>query len=689
MDLSKLSDDELQQLYAGATQSAPAAPDLSKLSDAELARMYAESGGQAQPAAEPERAHGAMNAAARGLVDGIPVAGPMLLGGIDRADALVRSVANDTRYSDEMAKAKKFDTDVAAEHPIAHGVGEIAGGVAGTVPLVMAAPAAFGAGAGGLLGRSALSAASGLALGGTDAAVRSGGDLHETAKGAALGAVLGGVAPAAGQIVGAGARKVAEMVGARTASAPGIGASAVGKLAQDAENAGGVDAVRTRMGELGPEAMLLDASPSFEGRAQGLSVLPDTRETIVRPLQQRARGANDRLSADVDQHLGPNMDPATFHAALDAHYAQTVPPLYQQALGQQITVDTAPVLDTIGRLSETEKGGAAQALGRAWGLLHTEHDVPGVGRAFIPDRRPEALHNAKESLDAMIAQAQNQQGSAAASEVRALTIARRGVNNALEAQVPGYAEANRTAQHLFQQRDAFDAGQRLLNAGREAARPAQVAADTAAMTPEVQQAQRLGLRAEVDRAVGTQLNDRVALRRTLMGEGDYNRARMGAVFGDEPTAGLAGAVDREAAFDASHRRIVENSQTEMRKRAADDVAPREVRPGSGDVGTVVAGAAGGPKGVAAAYAVKGAKAAANAVGREKDLARNREMADALVQRQGDQLDRLLAAIIARQEAERGAVGVGRAAQLGTQAATLSQADHLRGYVPFGFVPALR
>lgn len=641
------------------------------------------------PSPEPERAHGALNAAARGLVDGIPVAGPYILGGIDRADAAVRALSNDTRYGDELAKAKQFDTDVAAEHPIAHGAGEIAGGVAGTVPLVLAAPAAFGAGAGGLALRSAASLASGGALGAADSAVRSGGDMEAVKRGAVTGAVLGAVAPGAGQAVGAGARKVAEAIGMRAAPSAGVGAGAMEKLGQDAANAGGVDAVRARMGELGPEAMLLDASPSFEGRAQGLAVLPDTRETIMRPLQQRAQGANARLSADVEQHLGPSMDPAAFQAEWQRAYGEVVPPLYRDALSQPVQVDTSGVLDTIGRLSEHEKGGAAQALGRAWGLLHTEQDVPGVGRAFVPDRRPEALHNAKEALDAMIATAQNQQGSAAASEVRALTMARQGVNEALESQVPGYADANRTAQHFFQQRDAFDAGQRLLNAGREAARPAQVAADTAAMTPEVQQAQRLGLRAEVDRAVGTQLNDRVALRRTLMGEGDYNRARMGTVFGEEPTAGLASAVDREAAFDASHQRVVNNAMTELRKRAADDVAPRDVRPGSGDVGTVIAGAAGGPKGIAAAYAVKGAKAAANAAGRERDLARNRELADALVQQQGEQLDRLLAAIMARQEAERAAVGVGRAAQIGTQAATMSQADRVRAHLPFGLVPAFR
>lgn len=319
--------------------------------------------------------------------------------------------------------------------------------------------------------------------------------------------------------------------------------------------------------------------------------------------------------------------------------------------------------------------------------------MPGIGRAIVPDRNPKALHNAKEALDAMIAHVQAQQGSAAASELRALSAVRSGVNDALEAQVPGYAEANRTAQHFFQQRDAFDAGQRLLNGGREAARPAQVAADTAAMTPEVQQAQRLGLRTEVDRLVGTQLNDRLALRKALMGEGDYNRARMGTVFGEEPTAGMAAAVDREAAFDATHQNIVRNSQTAQRVAAAADLAPRDVRPSPSDAVPAVAAAVGGVQAGLAAQAaklgIKGAQAGLNAAGRARDIARNKELAEALTRRQGEQLEALLEAIGARQAAERMASGVGRAAQIGTTAATVSQADRAKAYVPFGFLPARR
>ncbi|XYD08790.1 hypothetical protein R1A27_28275 [Methylobacterium sp. NMS12] len=92
---------------------------------------------------------------------------------------------------------------------------------------------------------------------------------------------------------------------------------------------------------------------------------------------------------------------------------------------------------------------------------------------------------------------------------------------------------------------------------------------------------------------------------------------------------------------------------------------------------------------AAKLGIKGAQAGFNAAGRARDIARNRELAEALTRRQGEQLDALLEAIGARQAAERMAGGVGRAAQIGTTAATVSQADRAKAYVPFGFLPAVR
>jgi len=148
-------------------------------------------------------------AVGRGLINGVPVVGPYLLGGINRAAAGIRSLKNDTKFSDELRDVESFGERTAAESPIASGVGELAGGVLGTAPLVAAAPAAFGSGAASLPARMLASGASGGVLGAADSAVRSGGDADAIAGGVAFGAGLGVVGP----VIGAG---VGKAVGAFT-----------------------------------------------------------------------------------------------------------------------------------------------------------------------------------------------------------------------------------------------------------------------------------------------------------------------------------------------------------------------------------------------------------------------------------------------------------------------------------------
>jgi hypothetical protein len=203
MDLSKISDDELQRLYqsAPAPQAAGgAAPkaDLAGMSDADLLKLH-RGFSDAPTAAEPGDASAAVG---RGLIEGVPVVGPYLLAGANRAAAGIRALKNDTRFSDELANVERFGERTAAEHSIAAGAGEIGGGVVGTLPLMAAAPAAFGISGAALPIRMVASSLSGAGLGGADAAVRSGGDLGAIEQGAAIGGGLGAAGPAIGAGVG-------------------------------------------------------------------------------------------------------------------------------------------------------------------------------------------------------------------------------------------------------------------------------------------------------------------------------------------------------------------------------------------------------------------------------------------------------------------------------------------------------
>lgn len=628
---------------------------------------------------------GAAYAAGAGALDGIPVVGPGLTAASNSAAAGIRSLRSGDPYATELKRIENYDAGTRAQYPTASTAGGVAGGTLGLAPAIVAAPALFGAGVAAPAARIAASTLSGGAIGAGDAAVRTGGDLDAVERGGMAGAGLGFAAPVLGAAVGAGVRKVGELTASRLAPTAGFGSAAAGKLADDVAASGGADAVRARLADLGPPAMLMDASPAFGGRAKGLATEPATRATVTAPLETRAAGANARIRGDVDQALGPAIEPDVVRAARQQSYDQNVRPMYRDALGQPVTVDTSDVLGTIRTLRSQEKGPAADALDRTWALLHHDGDVPGVGRATIPDRRPEALHNAKEALDAAIHQAESQYGSAGASTVARLSQVRGSLNGALERDIPGYRDANATARQYLAGRDAFDRGQTLLNGGRDAVRPGQLADETAGMSPMEIFMQRTGLRSEIDRHLGTQLNDRVALRNAIMGEGDFNRAKLGTVFGEEPTARLANTVDREAAFDRVHNEVVRGSQQAQAAAAARDIAPREISAGSTDVlpglATIFGGADAGASALATKAGMGGLKLAASAAGRQADLARNVQLANAVTMGQGDRLDALLAALDRRGRMLGMAGSAGDAARIGAQAATMSQADRLRSYLP--------
>lgn len=209
--MERVTDPDLLKVLNAPDPSPAPAPvqsaggGLQRVTDPDLIAQLNAGPSDAPAAAEPGDASAAVG---RGLIEGVPVVGPYLLGGVNRAVAGVRALKNDSRYSDELKSVEDFGKRTAEEHPIASGAGEIAGGVVGSLPLMAAAPAAFGISGAALPARMLAAGASGAGLGGADAAVRSGGDLGAIEMGAAIGGGLG----AAGPAIGAGVGRVVQAI---------------------------------------------------------------------------------------------------------------------------------------------------------------------------------------------------------------------------------------------------------------------------------------------------------------------------------------------------------------------------------------------------------------------------------------------------------------------------------------------
>lgn len=154
-----------------------------------------------------------------GILEGIPVVGPLIRGGIERAAAATDAAFSDRTYDQNMAFLEKDRARMKAERPGLDTASQVGGAVAATIPLAMAAPLAMGVRGASTGAKMAAGASSGAAISGTDAAVRSGGDTYETAKGAALGLGLGAAAPALARGVGAVASAIGQRGANQTANA--------------------------------------------------------------------------------------------------------------------------------------------------------------------------------------------------------------------------------------------------------------------------------------------------------------------------------------------------------------------------------------------------------------------------------------------------------------------------------------
>jgi hypothetical protein len=604
-------DDVFKELTAraGANKTRPASTTPSTPTTTPE-QAVAAAGPPAGPQAGAPPAGDASAAVGGGIIGGVPVIGDALRGGLVRTAAAARAYLPEalggqpnTTYANEIAKVQAWDQATQQQHPIATATGNVVGAAAAMAPAMAAAPAAFGIEGATLAGRSIASALTGGALGGADAAVRSGGNLAEAAKGAGLGAVFGGAAPGAGQLVGAGVQK-AYNAGANLLldRASGISTPARNML-MGAIDADTPQAIRTSLDKLGPQGMIADAGPSTTGIAQGMALKPGAgKSELVQAIKDRAAGTNARLAEDVAA-IGPAEDPQTVTETILATRKALDSQNYGAALANAPDVDVKSVVQKIDGMLQTAEGKQKAALsnlrdqlvekpaqpavpGGPTGLLDASgNPIISAGKPAAPEAYKSAaenLHNLKGEIDAVInygAPGLGVEAGAVARQQGALKAVRGALNEALQTQVPGYAEASAASAALAKRAEAVERGTQVLSGGKTTPTPGRDAAAYNALSPGEQVAENKGLVAEVNRLLGTKANDLSALRSALQGEGGWNTAKLETRLGPNLTNRLVDAVSRESQFMGTYNAVVGNSQTAARNaalKAAEDAAPGAV-----------------------------------------------------------------------------------------------------------------
>jgi len=451
-----------------------------------------------------------------GIVNGIPVLGPMARDITDRAQAGVGALMGND-YGQGLADIQKRREEIARGAPIS----DVAGNIVGAV-------GAFGVGgasskgaaealgmAGKFIPRVINSGVSGAAISAGDTAVR-GGSLNDILSDAARGGALNAAIPMVGEGL-----KVAGQAAGRVLQ-PTVGAIVdpitealrrTGKaLARDARaNPGSLmsgtdEAVARQAG-----VPILNADRGGETvRALTRSVAnqsPEARGVIEKTASDRFAGQADRAVQMVRRIAGGQVDDLAYQANIKRAAEAVNDPAYKAAWSAPgahavWNRDIAELMqsDTFrAAINAAEKRGTDRAAVAGFKAVRNPFEFRADGTVTLktnPDgsRALPSLQfwdQVKRNVDGMIGTAQRQGDNTLVAD---LTAIKRKLVSSLDAAVPQYAKARSGAAAFFDAEDALDAGKKFATATRAVP---EAKAAFGSMNQSEQQAFRTGYASEI------------------------------------------------------------------------------------------------------------------------------------------------------------------------------------------------
>ena len=438
---------------------------------------------------------------------------------------------------------------------------------------------------------------------------------EEGVKGAAFGAlvppVVSGVTGATSFIGNKIGNGVTSLAGSMPESARRILGSAMG---WDKNTA-------ARLAELGPEAMLGDTGPGLRAIAQGVAQKPGAgATTLANALEQRNAGRTARLQEETTGAFGPmTADELQATSALQAQREklhegipaalENVGPLDPSAILARIDKELltargpqraaleyarSELVKPAGTVSvggipaprgPTSPGNPALLIppsaGGPRGPSLGGYSVPVSGRGDLFNTRapvgvetnPAALANIKTALSNLVEHGNETmgvpRGSISLKEGATKSVIN-DLNEMLRKASPEYADIMAQSHSLARQMEGIETGYGALGGGESAIKPRQIqeavsaAPETLAAPGAAYPGVRVGARARIENAVGTNPNDLVALRRTMGGEGDWNREKLETIFGKAAVDKMLGAINRETTFAGQYADVLKGPQTAAR-----------------------------------------------------------------------------------------------------------------------------
>lgn len=529
---------------------------------------------------------------ARSLFRGLPGIGTFR----DELAARGRSLVGQD-YEQGLALERARDKAFSEQHPILDTGLNVAGGVGGTM---LAAPAVAGPATAAAVGRTLLGigaktlpgaigrgATAGLVQGALSGAGEAEGGAADRGMGAITGGAIGGMAGGAIPAAFEFARRPVQSLVDRVRGS----GDALSRLSAPAQRyVAGISSpeaiARMEQGldTLGPLGMPADVSPEWNSIARAAAGRPGGRNEIVQPLLDRRAGSNARLQSDFNANLGPAPIPSEIQSGIEAGQ-EALRPDYGRVFQGAQAANTEPLAQGLEAEIINRRGPAQRSLQEVRRAL----DVYGAPGNLDPN--PGTLHEVRMMIDGL------KEGETNPKVLQALADARARVDAELARAVPGVKDVDALHAELARQKEALQRGGQVLDTGKTAIRPKEMADElTAAVQPEgtlvgpsaaglrIQQ----GLRAELDRIIGTQGNDARAINNLMRGseaDGAWNPIKMGQVFGEDRARQALGSVDREVTFQNTANRVTggtDTAQSQQFQKAIDAVESPIV--GTGNVG---------------------------------------------------------------------------------------------------------
>lgn len=425
------------------------------------------------------------------------------------------------------------------------------------------------------------------------------------------------------------ARFLAGLAGAGATSAPALIASRAPReataLLKDMQAAGRTpQEINQALARLGDDAAPIDLPEFMQSGQRIYAKGGEGRQTIQQFLEPRAEDANWRIRSTLDDTLGPAKPPSRILERIDRNQT-ALQPQYRDAFRGASPAHTSMIARYLDKEAVELRGEAQRGILKIRGMLNR----PGTSQL---ETNPAVLLETRKAVDGMLETVQDSNAR------RAFQTARQAIDDALSEAVPmvKYPDANYA--ELARQKEALQRGQTVLASGREAPWPQELATEfQQGALPQGRQMGpsavplrlREGARAEIERIVGTNANDRVALQRIIKGEGDWNRARLSTLFGKDRAERIIDLLDREKAFDYTANRVMRNSAT------AERLPPDQA--GTRGLSIVDAAAAGGATGAAIVTARRLVESALNKLGMNMSLRRDADIARLLTQTDRNQI----------------------------------------------------